>query len=416
MARENIIASIDIGSTMVRMVIGQISRETGSLQIIGAVEVESHGINKGVVTNLDDATSTISHCLEEAEKMIGMPIESAWLGVSGGSIISQMSKGVVAIARSSGEIQDDDLRRALGAAEMVAAPPNFENIHTLVQSYNVDTQTGIKDPIGMTGIRLEAETTLIMALASQVKNMTKCVYRAGVSIEDIILGPLGAAEIALTAKQKELGTVLIDIGGATTKVVVFEDGNFIHAAIIPIGSIHITSDIAIGLRSSIEVAEQVKLEYGNAVAKPIQKKDTIILSEFDDAETESVSRKQVAEIIEARVEEIFERVDQELKKIKRSGRLPAGGVLVGGGAKLPGMVEAAKKYLRLPVSLGYPKESVTSIDKANDLSFSTALGLVYWGASSSEYRGGGFMKMPGGMKKVMDKVPSIKNLIGFLRP
>ena len=416
MAREHIIASIDIGSTMVRMVIGQITREDQALQIIGAVEVEAEGINKGVITNLDDATSTLSHCLEEAEKIIGMPIESAWLGISGGSIISQMSKGVVAIARSSGEIQEDDLMRALSAAEMVAAPPNYENIHTLVQSYNVDTQTGIKDPIGMTGIRLEAETTLIMALASQIKNVTKCVYRAGVSIDDIILGPLGASEVALTSKQKELGTVLIDIGGATTKVVVFEDGNFLHAAIIPIGSIHITSDIAIGLRSSIEVAEQVKLEYGTAFAKPVQKRDMIVLSEFDESETESVSRKQVAEIIEARVEEIFDRVDQELKKIKRSGRLPAGGVLIGGGAKLPGIVEAAKKYLRLPVSLGVPKEPVTSIDTANDLTFSTALGLVHWGASAGESRGMQFMKMPGGMKKMMDKVPSVRNIIGFLRP
>jgi cell division protein FtsA len=416
MAREHIIASIDIGSTMVRMVIGQINKETDSLQIIGAVEVEAHGINKGVVTNLDDATSTLSHCLEEAEKMIGLPIESVWLGISGGSIISQMSKGVVAIARSSGEIQEDDLLRALSAAEMVAAPPNYENIHTLVQSYNVDSQVGIKDPIGMTGIRLEAETTLIMALASQIKNATKCVYRAGVSIDDIILGPLGASEAALNAKQKELGTALIDVGGATTKLVVFEDGNFIHAAIIPIGSIHITSDIAIGLRSSIEVAEQVKLEYGTASAKPIQKREMIVLSEFDEAETESVSRKQVAEIIEARVEEIFERVDSELKKIKRSGRLPAGAVLIGGGAQLPGIIEAGKEYLKLPVSLGYPKEKITSVDKVNELAFSTALGLVYWGASSSESSRMSFIKMPGGMKKMMDKVPSIRNIIGFLRP
>jgi len=416
MARERIIASLDIGSTQVRMVVAQTSRENPELQILGAVEVESQGISKGVIMNLDDATSTISGCLEEAEKMIGRPIESTWIGISGGSIISQVSKGVVAIARSSGEIQDDDLSRALSAAEMVAAPPNYENLHTLVQSYNIDTQIGIKDPIGMTGIRLEAETTLIMALASQIKNITKCVYRAGVSIDDMVLGPLAASEIALTAKQRELGTVLIDIGGATTKLVVFEDCNFIHAAIIPIGSIHITSDIAIGLRSSIDVAEQIKLEYGSALAKSIQKKENILLSEFDQSETEAVSRKHVAEIIEARVEEIFERIDSELKKIKRSGRLPAGAVLVGAGAKLPHIVEAAKNYLELPVSLGYPVGISSTIDKAKDLSFSTALGLVYWGAGSSEGRGSSFVKMPGAIKRMFNRAPSIKKILGFLKP
>ena len=416
MAREQIISSIDIGSTKIRMVMAQILREEPHLQILGAVEVDANGINKGVVTDLDNATSSLSLCLEEAEKMIGRPIESAWLGISGGSIISQMSKGVVAIARSSGEIQEDDLRRAQAAAEMVAAPPNYENIHTLVQSYNVDAQTGIKDPIGMTGIRLESETILIMALSSQIKNITKCVFRAGVSVEDVVLGPLAASENALTAKQKELGTVLIDIGGSTTKMVVFEDGNFIHAAIIPIGSIHITSDIAIGLRSSIDAAEQIKLEYGNALAKQVQKRDMIVLSEFDDTETESVSRKQVAGIIEARVEEIFERVDAELKKIKRSGRLPAGVVLVGGGAKLPAMVDAAKHYLRLPVSLGFPKEADKAIDKVNDLSFSTAIGLIYWGAGSTEAHGNYSIGIPRGLKSITDKAPSLKRIIGFLKP
>lgn len=415
MAREQIIASLDIGSTMIRMVMAQVNQQKNAAQILGAVEVESQGIVKGVVTDIDEATTAISNCLEEAEKMIGHPIESVWVAISGGSILSQVSKGVVAIARTSGEIQEDDLVRALNAAEMVAAPPNYENLHTLVQSYMVDNQVGIKDPVGMTGIRLEAESTLIMALSSQIKNLEKCIYRAGVSIDDIVLGSLAAAEGILNQKQRELGVILIDIGGPTTKLAVFEEGNFIHAAILPIGAGHITADIAIGLRTSLEVAEQVKLEYGQIAASGIPKKEMIMLSEFDDSEEESVPRRHVIEIIDARMEEILDKVDQELRKVKRSGRLPAGAVLVGGGSKLSGIVDAAKKNLRLPVSLGYPKEMVETIDKANDLSFATALGLIYWALGSRETMHRSF-HVPDPLKRFFDKFFPVKKIGGFLKP
>ena len=414
MPRDFIFASLDIGSTRIRVVMAQISPEGDTLNILGAVDVESVGVTRGVVTNIDEATSAISHALDEGEKMIGRPIESVWVGISGGSIISQVSKGVVAIARTSGEIREDDLTRAQQAAEMVAAPPNYENLHTLVQSYAVDNQLGVKDPVGMTGIRLEAEATLIMALASQIKKVTKCVYRAGVSIDDIVLGPLAATESVLNPKQRELGVVLIDIGGPTTKMVVFEEGNFIHAAIIPVGSVHITNDLAIGLRTSLDVAEQVKKDYGTALSAAIPKKDMIDLSEFDELETESVSRKHVAEIIEARTEEILDKVDAELRKVKRSGRLPAGAVLVGGGAELPHLVDAAKKQLKLPVSLGYPREIETTVDKINDLSFATALGLIYWALGSGETGSHSMFKVPGFLKK-MGNVSIFKKIGGMLR-
>src|SRR3989338_9123649 len=186
MPRERIITSLDIGTARVRMVMAQENRANDSLEVWGAVDVESMGVNKGIVVNIDEATTAVSHCLSEAEQMIGRPIESVWVGMSGGLILSQMSKGVVAIARSSGEIREDDLLRAVDAAKMVASPPNYENLHALIQGYAVDNQIGIKDPVGMRGIRLEVDTTLIMALSSHRRNIQTAVYRAGVSIDDIV--------------------------------------------------------------------------------------------------------------------------------------------------------------------------------------------------------------------------------------
>jgi cell division protein FtsA len=360
MAHEDILVGLDVGSTSIKVTVAsKVSGDPASakVHIIGAVEQESEGINRGIITNIEDAVASITKALDKAEKLTGLPLEQAWVSITGGHIISQISKGVVAVSKTDGEIREEDYERALEAAKAVTTPPNYEILHVIPRSFTVDGQTGIKDPIGMTGIRLEVETYIIMGLSSQIKNLTKCVYQTGLDIEDVVLGILATSEAVVTSRQKELGV-----------------------AVINIGSEHITSDIAIGLRTSIDSAEAIKLKYGLAPSKEVDKKSEFDLKEFDDQEEGLISRRYLAEIIEARVEEILEKVDQELRKIDRSGALPAGIILTGGGAKLPKIIEVCKRKLRLPAALGYPYDITSVIDKVNDLSFTTSVGLVKWGS------------------------------------
>ncbi len=377
MPKENIITGLDIGTTMIRVVVGQVNGD--SLNIMAAVETPAEGVSKGVVTSIEDAVSSVASSLEKAERLSGLPIENVYVGISGSHIISEDSNGVVAVSKADGEIKEDDVERVIEAAQAVATPPNYEILHVIPRSFTVDNQSAIKDPIGMTGVRLEVDAQIIQGLSTQVKNLTKCVYRTGVDIDDLVLGILSASESVLTKRQKELGAALINIGGSTTSLAVFEEGDILHTAILPIGSTHITNDIAIGLRTSVDVADDIKLTYGTCDITAIEKKKEIDLSEFSDVENGRVSMKQVAEIIEARVEEIFNLINDELGKIERIGLLPAGIVFTGGGSKLPGIVEYAKKQLKLPASLGQSQVVISAIDKINDLSFSTALGLVVWG-------------------------------------
>ncbi len=381
MGKDFIISGLDIGSTAVRIVVAQATEE--GLNIMAAVESPAEGVSKGVVNSIEDAVSSISQALEQAERLSGFPIESVFVSVSGPHIISQDSRGVVAVGKADGEIRDDDVERVIEAAQAVASPPNYEIIHVIPRSFVVDNQPGIKDPVGMTGVRLEVDAQIIQGLSTQINNLTRCIYRTGVDIDDLVLGILATAEAVLDKKQKELGAVVINIGGTTTSLAVFEEGDILHAAVLPVGSSHITNDIAIGLRISVDTAEQLKINFGTCDAAAASKKHDIDLSELSEVEEGKISQKQLADIIGARVEEIFSLVDEELKKIDRSGLLPAGAILTGGGAKLPGMVEAAKKHLRLPASIGTAHDFVSVIDKANDLSFSTALGLVKWGLSAS---------------------------------
>lgn len=378
MAHPTLISGLDIGSTAIRLAVAQSSPHE-HLQIVGLAEVPSEGIHKGVVTSIEDAVSAISACLEKAERLTGTPIEHAWIGINGSHILAQSSHGVIAVAKPNGEIGEDDVNRVVEAAQAVASPPNYEILHVLPRSFAVDSQGGIKDPVGMTGVRLEVEAQIIQGQSAQIKNLTKCVYRTGVDIDDLVLAILANAEVVLSKRQKELGVVAVNIGGATTSLLVCEDGDALHAAVLPVGAGHITNDLAIGLRTSIDIAEKLKVDYGHAVPDEVGKREEINLGDFSPEEG-TVSRREVADIIEARLEEIFDLVDRELQKLDRSGKLPAGVVLTGGGAKLSGIVDVAKRKLRLPASIGYPLEVASPLERVNDLSFTTALGLVRWGA------------------------------------
>ncbi|MEK9183407.1 MAG: cell division protein FtsA [Patescibacteria group bacterium] len=383
---QEIIVGLDVGSTAVRLAVGQLvpSGEKTELHIIGAAEAPSEGVHKGVVTSIEDVVSSISSCLERAERMIGLPVKSAWVGISGSHIISEESKGVVAVSKPDGEISEEDVDRAIEAARTVATPLNYEILHVIPKNYTVDGQVGIKDPIGMTGVRLEVDTQIIQGLSAQIKNLTKAVYRTGLDIDDLVLSILATAEAVVTERQKELGVAVLNIGGATTSLVIFEEGDILDIAVLSIGSEHITSDVAIGLRTSIDVAEKLKLDYGSALPKEISKKEELDLFDLGEVEHETISRKYACEIIEARAEEILMKVDDIFKKLGRSGMLPAGVVLTGGGSKLPGLVELAKRRLRLPSALGYPLNLTSVTDKINDLSFAAAIGLVRWGAMSAQ--------------------------------
>ena len=385
-SKNKLIAGLDIGSTDIRLVIGnEVPTESGDkLEIFGAVSVPAAGISRGAINSIEDATSAISACLEKAERLLRVTVTDVYIGINGPNLKCERSKGVVAVSRGDGEITADDISRALEAAEAVSVPPNYEILHVMPVAYKVDNQEQVKNPLGMTGVRLEVEALVIQALSSQIKNLTRAIDRANLHLEDLVFSPLAAAAIALDDKQRELGVALVNMGATTTSVAVYEEGELLHTVVLPIGASHITNDVAIGLRCPITLAERIKVRYGSAKAERFTKKDEIDISDILheeglEDETSVISQHYVAEIIQARVEEILERIDAEFKKINRSGLLPAGVVLTGGGAKLADLVEISKKMLKLPVTLGGNKQAATRHDKANDPEYLTAAGLVVWG-------------------------------------
>ncbi len=382
MPKEQYIVGLDVGTDSIRVVQGKLE-ETGRINIIGAASVPANGLRKGVIVDIDEAVSSISAVLEKVERMTGVPVAHANVSVGGNHISCMDSKGVIAVSRADGEISENDVIRVIDASQAVSIPPNREVIHVIPKTFTLDGQSGIKDPIGMTGIRLEVETIIIHGALPFLKNLNKAITQAGLEVDQLVLSPLAAAQSVLNKRQKELGVALIDLGAGTTSVAVYEENNLIHTAIIPIGSMHITNDIAIGLRCTIDTAEKVKTLYGHASPAFVDKLAEVDMSKIDPEEETRVSQQMVAEMIEARLEEIFDRVTAELKRIDRDGKLPAGIVLTGGGAALPGTVEFAKHYLRLPVSIGVPSETDTIIDQVVDPSFATVVGLSLWGSTFS---------------------------------
>ncbi|HKL16967.1 MAG TPA: cell division protein FtsA [Patescibacteria group bacterium] len=378
MKNTDIITGIDLGSDTIRIAVGSITPE-GELQIQGLSEGPSDGINKGVIVNIEDTVSSISACLERAEKVIGQPIEHAFVGISGDHIISQESHGVVSVSKTDGEIKTEDIKRVLKAAETVAKPSNYKILHVLPRSYSVDNQPGILNPIGMTGVRLEVDTQIILGLSNQIRNLNKVFHRIGVEIDRHVFTVIATAHSVLTKRQKELGVAIVNLGSATTSVAIYEEGDILTAKVLPIGSRHITNDIAIGLRANIDLAEAVKINYGTSLPSSVKTSETIDLNELDKDETEVVSRKKVANIIRARAEEIFSMVNETLDNVGRKEKLPAGIVLTGAGSKLDGLVETAKEEFKMPACVGEPGGFESGIKKAFDSSYATATGLVLWG-------------------------------------
>lgn len=391
MSKELYMTGLDIGTQNIRVVQAKQDSETGTFTIIGASEVPAAGLRKGVIVDIEEAVSSISQALERVERMTGVPVSEVNVSVGGSHIASVPSHGVIAVSRADGEITENDIIRCIDASQAISIPQNREVLHVFPKTFTLDGQTGIKDPLGMSGIRLEVSTIIVQAGLPFIKNLNRAILQAGLEVQDLVLAPIAAAESVLTKRQKDLGVVVIDLGAGTTSMAVYEEGDLLHTQVLPVGCMHITNDIAIGLRCSIETAEKVKLMYGHADPKAVSKIEDIDLSKIDSAEDALISQQYVVEIIEARLEELLEHVNGELKKISRDGKLPAGVVLTGGGSNLPGILEFVKKYLRLPVQIGKPQNVTTVIDRVDDPSFATAVGLVLWGGKFSSGGSGGSM-------------------------
>lgn len=368
---------LDIGSAEIRAVIAHEVSSDEPLRVVGMGRTPSSGMRRGVVVDTDSVAKACNIALEQAERMAGHAAENVVVSISGTEIACQNALGVVAVGRADGEVAEDDMARVMEEVQArLTMPLNREIIHVIPKDYRLDDQKNIKDPLGMRGVRLEMNALIVSGSTSHLKNISRSLEQAGASVENFVVEPIASAEAVLSTKQKELGTVLINIGGSTTSMVVFEDGDLLHLAVLPVGSGHITNDIAIGLRTSIEVAEAVKLQYGSALPDEVGKKDEVDLSLFDSQENDLVSRRHIAEIIEARFEEILNFVNTELKSINREELLPGGAVLSGGGALLPGAVDLAKRVLRLPVQIGYPKPLGGILDQVDTPQFATVVGLL----------------------------------------
>lgn len=380
MARPRVVASLDIGSSKIRTVVGILDPENPVINIIGVGIAPSTGLRKGSVIDVEETINSISSSLEDAERMAGEPINHVFLGIGGNQIESINSRGVIAVSQQENEIGEDDVDRVLEAAQAVTIPSNRRILRIIPKTFTVDEQKGIKYPVGMTGIRLEVETHIVTGFEPAIKNLEKCVLQSGVDIDDIIPTCLAPAESVLSKRQKELGVVVVDIGCGGTAISVFEDGSTLHTAVIPVGGENVTNDIAIGLRTSIDTAEKIKIEYGTTIPEDVNDRETIDLSLLSKIDTHLVSKKQVVEIIQARYQEIFLLVKDELIRIHRDGMLPAGVILTGGGSKIPGAIDLAREILNLPAQIGFPQNYDGVVDKIDDPAYATSIGLLIWGS------------------------------------
>jgi len=379
MPRERVLASLDIGSAKIRTIVavadGQGDQELPN--VIGVGISPSLGIRKGHVIDVEELIHNIISSLEDAERMAGVPVNHVFVGMSGSHIESFDSRGVIAI--SGAEIGIDDVARVLEAAQAVSIPANRRILHIEPKAYSVDEQQGIKNPIGMTGIRLEVEAHIVTGHVQHVKNVEKCVDQAGVDIDGVVPSTIAVAEAVLTKRQKELGAVVIDVGAGCASIAVYEEGTILHSAMLPVGGESVTNDIAIGLRTSIDTAEKIKIEFGSVLPQEIAEREMIDLSSVSKVDTQTVSKRYMAEIMQARYFEVFNLVKSELERIGRNGMLPAGALLTGAAAKAPGVLDLARDVLGLPVQMGFPVDIGGVIEKVDDPAYATALGTLIWG-------------------------------------
>lgn len=366
---------IDIGTSRVRCVVGVLDEEEAAMpSIVGYASVSSSGMRKGVVSHPDEVAQAISQAVAEAERLSGVRINTATVNINGAHIAGVNSRGVIAISTANREISVEDRERVEEAATIIQLPPNRDIIQVFAKSYRLDGQESIKDPVGMQGVRLEVDTHIVTVSTPVIKSLDAALHRANIQPSHHTVSSLAAAEAVLTVQQKESGTAVLDIGASTTNMVVFEDGEVQHVAVVPIGGIHMTNDLAIGLRTDLDIAEAVKVQYGSL--KEDAKSHKLLRVKYDNKEHE-FDRADIQMILEARTEELFEYIDKELKKIQKSRKLPGGVVIVGGVSKLPGLAEFAREELELPARIGKHQPVGGLVDAIADEPYTTAIGLMW---------------------------------------
>jgi cell division protein FtsA len=378
--RDNLIVGLDIGTTKICAIVGNLTED--GIDIVGIGSSPSRGLRKGVVINIDSTVQSIRKAIEEAELMAGCEIKTVFAGIAGGHIKGINSQGVIAIKNR--EVSPEDVKRVIEAAKAIAIPMDREVIHILPQEFIIDDQDGIREPLGMSGVRLEAKVHIVTGAAASAQNIVKSCNRAGLDVSDIVLEQLASSEAVLSPEEKELGVALVDIGGGTTDVAIFVDGAIKHTSVLSLGGHQITNDIAVGLRTPMAEAEKIKHKYGCCLASMVGKDETIEVPSVGGRKPRILSRQLLAEILEPRVEEIFTLVNREIVKSGYEDMIASGVVITGGSTILEGMPELAEQIFNLPVRRGSPQKIGGLVDVVNSPVYATGVGLVIYGSRHME--------------------------------
>jgi cell division protein FtsA len=376
--RENLIVGLDIGTTKICCIVGNMTEE--GLEIVGIGTSPSKGLRKGVVINIESTVAAIQKAVREAELMAGCEIKNIYAGIAGGHIKGLNSQGVIAIKNR--EVSPDDLTRVIDAAKAIAIPMDREVLHILPQEFIIDDQDGIREPLGMSGVRLEAKVHIVTGAVASAQNIVKSCNRAGTDVADIVLEQLASSEAVLSADEKELGVALVDLGGGTSDIAIFSEGAIKHTSVLSIGGDHLTNDIAVGLRTPMAEAEKIKQAYGCCLTSMVGKDETIEVPSVGGRDARVLSRQLLAEILEPRVEEIFTLVNREIIKSGYEDLIASGVVITGGSAILPGMPELAEQIFNLPVRRGLPQDIGGLVDVVNSPIYATGVGLVKYGSKN----------------------------------
>lgn len=404
MSQAEAFAAIDVGSHKVCTLVGDITADR-QIRILGVGVTPSAGVSKGMVDNIQQATQAVTSSVEKAEKSSGTRIVAAHVSISGGHITSTNNKGVVSIPGRTRLIGTEDINRALEAARSLSLPTNREVIHVLPRYFIVDGQEQVSDPSNMFGQRLDVEAHVVTGSVTAIQNLTKCVEGAGVQVERLVLAPLASAEIVLQGEEKRQGVALVDIGGGTTDIAVYAEGSVLHTAILPVGGYHLTHDLVAGLRVPFSSAEEAKELYGHAVASAVEPAETVEVDAFGSQGRKPVSRRRMAEILQARAEEMLEMILLEVKRAGFDEMLAAGMVFTGGTANLRGMAFLAEQVLRMPVRIGAPRGLVGLADALANPAYASSVGLLQWAIFSDE---------EAGHSKRLKLMPQMDGLLGRL--
>jgi cell division protein FtsA len=401
-ADDKLIVGLDIGTSKVLAIVGEVS-PSGDVEVVGVGHHPARGMKKGVVANIESTVQSIQRAVEEAELMAGCQIYSVYAGIAGAHINSFNSHGVVAIRNQ--EVQADDVERVIEAARAMAIPMDQKVLHILPQEFLIDGQEGIREPIGMSGVRLEAKVHIVTGAVSAAQNIVKCIRRCGLEVDDIILEQLASSQSVLTDDEKELGVCLVDIGGGTTDIAVFTDGAIRHTAVIPIAGDQITNDIAVALRTPTQAAEEIKKKYGCALTQLASREQTIEAPSVGDRPPRTLARQTLAEVVEPRVEELYSLILAELRRSGFEDLIGSGIVLTGGSSKMEGMIDLAEEVFHMPVRLGVPQYVGGLREVVHSPIYATGVGLILFGHRNRAQQGSELLGAPG-FKTMLGKMKS----------